>query len=276
MAKSQQLTTIAHISDVHFGKIDHPDIVDALVDEVNATGYDLVALSGDLTQRARHSEYQAARAMAVRFVPPVLAVPGNHDVYPWWRPFERWFAPTRRWRRYMGDDLTPTFEVPGLAVLGINSAHGRTIKNGIVRDEEEAAIRDFFADRDDSVNVLVLHHHLLELAALGKHDITRHARRVLDAVAELGVDLILCGHLHRSHAEAIEMHTHGHTLVVSSAGTATSNRGRADFRQTNIYNRITCTRDTITVEERKFDLETRRFDVFRTQTFTLEHGRVVG
>ena len=118
--------------------------------------------------------------------------------------------------------------------------------------------------------------HLLELAALGKHDITRHARRVLDAIADLGVDLILCGHLHRSHAEAIEMHTHGHTLVVASAGTATSNRGRADFRQTNIYNRITCTPDTITVEERKFDLETRRFDVFRTQTFTLEHGRVVG
>ena len=57
-------------------------------------------------------------------------MPGNHDVYAWWRPFHRVFRPLSRYRRHITDDLTPTFRQDGLAVLGINSAHGRTIKGG--------------------------------------------------------------------------------------------------------------------------------------------------
>ncbi|MGA0256011.1 MAG: metallophosphoesterase [Rhodothermales bacterium] len=57
------MTRIAHISDIHFGRIAHPGIVDSLVDDINAAGVDLVVVSGDLTQRAFGHQFRAARRM---------------------------------------------------------------------------------------------------------------------------------------------------------------------------------------------------------------------
>ncbi|MEF8816677.1 MAG: metallophosphoesterase, partial [Salinibacter sp.] len=72
--------TIAHISDLHFGRIAHPGIVEALVDEINEGLPDLVAVSGDLTQRARAPEYEAACDLLDALKAPTLVVAGNHDV----------------------------------------------------------------------------------------------------------------------------------------------------------------------------------------------------
>jgi 3',5'-cyclic AMP phosphodiesterase CpdA len=54
------LTRIAHISDIHFGKISHPTIVEALVRDINESIVDLVVVSGDLTQRAFGHQFRAA------------------------------------------------------------------------------------------------------------------------------------------------------------------------------------------------------------------------
>src|SRR5690625_7359224 len=66
---------------------------------------------------------------------PVVVVPGNHDVYPWWRPVSRIFNPLKRYRRYVSTDLAPAFVEDGLSVLGVNSAHGRTSKGGRIGSE---------------------------------------------------------------------------------------------------------------------------------------------
>ena len=50
------LHRIAHVSDIHFGKITHPQIVELLVEEINAFAPTVVVVSGDLTQRARDHE----------------------------------------------------------------------------------------------------------------------------------------------------------------------------------------------------------------------------
>ena len=47
------MTRIAHLSDIHLGRISRPEIVEVVVEEVNALAVDLVVVSGDLTQRAR-------------------------------------------------------------------------------------------------------------------------------------------------------------------------------------------------------------------------------
>src|SRR5688572_21682491 len=122
--------TLAHLSDIHFGRIAYPEIVDGLVEEVNGGEIDLVVISGDLTQRALPSQYRAARKMIDAFTAPTLVVPGNHDVYAWWRFPSRMMRPLRRYREYITDDMLPTFEQDGVAVLGINSAYGRTVKGG--------------------------------------------------------------------------------------------------------------------------------------------------
>ncbi|MFC7543906.1 metallophosphoesterase family protein [Siccirubricoccus deserti] len=58
--------------------------MDALAAELNADSVDLIALSGDLTMRARSREYRAAQAFLARLHAPVLAVPGNHDLTSYW------------------------------------------------------------------------------------------------------------------------------------------------------------------------------------------------
>lgn len=252
---------IAHLSDVHFGKIAHPTVVRALVDEVNGAGMDLVAVSGDLTQRARRSEFAAAREMIDAFTAPVVVVPGNHDVRAWWHnPFARVYRSTHRFRAMISDERVPTVTVGGVVAVGINSAHGLTVKGGRVRPEALLEMEARFAEAPPGAfRVLVVHHHLLRLEALGEHDVSKGAHEALDAARRSGVDLILCGHLHRSHVAPIEIappsegDPDGHTLVVASAGTATSSRGRGDNAGANLYNWVTVGPDTFTVAERRFD-----------------------
>lgn len=248
------IARLAHLSDLHFGKIAHPRIVDSLVEEINEAEMDLVVISGDLTQRAREVEYQAAAAMLEAIEAPTLVVPGNHDVYPWWMPVKRIFSPLARFERHVSEDPMPEYIQDGLAVLGINSAHGRTVKGGRIGINEQEAITAFFGPRPQTVfKILVVHHHLTQIQALGPHDVARKARKTLDRATKSGVDLVLCGHLHVSHIEPIEIVPEKHRLVIASAGTATSSRGRRKHRETNFYNVVSVGTDHFTVEERRFE-----------------------
>ena len=266
---------LAHLSDVHFGKIAHPDVVDALVHEVNEARMDLVVVSGDLTQRARTHQFKAARAMLDAFEAPVLVVPGNHDVRAWWHnPIERIFQSSSRFARFITDDLTPSVTLPGLAVFGLNSAHGMTIKGGKIRPAHLKAMQSFFEGQAaDTFRILVLHHHLLRLEALGEHDVARGAKEALSVAGACGVNLILCGHLHTSHVAHVEIvpaslaNPDGHALVIASAGTATSSRGRGDDRAVNFYNWITIKPDRFEIEERRFDPGIDQFAPVRTTEF---------
>ncbi|MFP4227318.1 MAG: metallophosphoesterase family protein [Salinivenus sp.] len=243
--------TIAHISDLHFGRLADPGVVDALGREINGGAVDLVALSGDLTQRARPREFAAAQDFLSALDPPLLVVPGNHDVYPWWRPVKRLLWPLQRYKHAVTDDLAPSFATDGVAVLGIATAHGATIKGGRITDADRAAIHEYFSEVSEAAfRVLVLHHHLTKIRSVGPHDVARYARETLEAAAAAGVHLILCGHLHVSHVETLRVDRH--RIVVASAGTATSNRWRAPTGAVNFYNRITIASDAFDVEERRY------------------------
>jgi 3',5'-cyclic AMP phosphodiesterase CpdA len=262
------MPAIAHLSDLHFGKIAHPDIVSALVEEVNALGVDLVAVSGDLTQRARRHQFEAAAQMLQAFDAPSLVVPGNHDVYAWWYPVHRLADPLRRYRRYITKDLLPAFETPGMSVLGLNSAYGSTVKGGRIGPQARQQVGSFFtAQATDTFKVLVVHHHLTRLPALGPHDVARHADKTLEAAREAGVHLLLCGHLHISHIEVLEGEPEQPPLVIASAGTSTSSRGRKQHRQANFYNHIRIADDHFTIEERRYDPARRQFDIVATTRF---------
>ena len=73
------MTRVAHLSDLHFGRHD-PRVVEGLLRDLEDQRPDLVAVSGDLTQRAREREFDAGASFLRRLPCPWLAVPGNHDI----------------------------------------------------------------------------------------------------------------------------------------------------------------------------------------------------
>ena len=259
---------IAHLSDVHFGKLSHPGIVKALVEEVNAAGMDLVVVSGDLTQRAKDDQYRDAKAMLDAFEAPVLVVPGNHDVRQFWHnPIERVITPTIRFERCITDDLMPTFSMDGLSVFGMNTAYGLTVKGGLVRQEALDAMQSYFDVRPEGdLRILVAHHHFFKNPALGRTDVALGAAKTIKVAIALGVDLLLCGHYHISNVTAHDV-GNGRKIVVASAGTATSSRGRGEHKAINMYNWITGATESFAVEERRFHVGEVLFASVRTSEF---------
>src|SRR5436305_1611751 len=113
------MRTVLHLSDLHFNKVD-PRKADALLDAARALGPDLVVISGDLTQRARSRQFIAARRFLDQLPKPQLVVPGNHDI-PTWNIWKRVMDPLTHYRRYISNQLEPTFIDSELIAVGVNT-----------------------------------------------------------------------------------------------------------------------------------------------------------
>lgn len=231
------MARIAHLSDVHFGAHD-PAVVAGLEAWLIERRPDLVAISGDFTQRARVGQYRQARAFLDRLEAAglkTLGVPGNHDV-PLFDVLRRFARPLHRYRRYIDEELCPWFESDRLAVLGINTARSFTIKDGRINRDQMALIRERFQGvPEDRTRILVTHHPLFAMPIGEEGGLSKVVGRqesALEAVAEAGVHILLAGHFHRSFTgSARKMVEKAGPALVVQAGTATSTRLRGDERQ---------------------------------------------
>jgi 3',5'-cyclic AMP phosphodiesterase CpdA len=252
--------TIAHVSDLHFGRDVSLTQVEALEAQLPGLKPDAIVLSGDVSQRARHGEFQMARFFRDRVgkTAPVLTIPGNHDVQWWASPFGiRGTDPLyRKYRRYFGPDLTPHFEIPGAYFMGALTSYGiaagsmtwdlndMAVKGHLPDSEVVRASRYFAAAPPEVVRVLVVHHNVLRGDISRRMGLARwrQAHRRLRAT---GADLILCGHDHQESSGQIDG-----TLVVSTTGTLTS---RTRGQRPSAYNVITVEPDSITVRHYRWD-----------------------
>src|SRR5262249_8351596 len=116
----RRMRTIAHISDLHFGKTD-PQVVETLAAELNERRPSLLVISGDLTQRARSWQFKAAKEFLARLPVPQLVVAGNHDV-PLYNVFRRFARPLGNYHKHITSDLAPRFVDEEMAVIGLNTA----------------------------------------------------------------------------------------------------------------------------------------------------------
>jgi 3',5'-cyclic AMP phosphodiesterase CpdA len=235
--RENALSTIAHLSDVHFGHHD-PAVVAAVEAFLFERRPDLVVISGDFTQRARVAQYREAAAFLDRLEAgglQTLAVPGNHDV-PLYDVVRRFARPLHRYQRFIDDDLCPFWENDEIAVLGINTARSLTIKDGSVSYEQMHRIREAFRPVPDTkLRILVTHHPLFAMPLGDEGELTKVANRSMDALtaaADAGVDMMLAGHFHRTYASSARdmVENAGPTLVIQ-AGTATSTRLRGGEQQ---------------------------------------------
>lgn len=224
---------IAHLSDLHFGAVDAA-VVEAAVLAVNAAAPHLVVISGDLTQRARSSQFRAARAFLDRLPKPQIVVPGNHDV-PLWNVIARGWTPLIKYRRIVGEDLTPFYADPEIAVLGLNTARSFTVKDGRLNRAQLAAAKACFARAaPEAVKIVVTHHPFDQPEAEQSDDIVGRARLAIAAFTALGVDLILSGHLHLTRTGSSATRYPGSGTLLVQAGTATSIRRRGEVNSFNL------------------------------------------
>lgn len=231
------MARLVHLSDLHFGAHDER-LVEAIEAKAEELRPDLVVISGDFTQRARTEQFQEACSFLEKLRErghEVLGVPGNHDV-PLYDVLRRFLSPLTRYRRYIDETLCPFIELPGVAVLGINTARSLTFKNGRISESQVKFIAETFSRVDtNAVRVLVTHHPLFAVPvgeeverAVGRQELA------LDAIEEAGVDLLLAGHAHHaSMHHADDLVTRSAAALVIQAGTATSTRVREQGQSFN-------------------------------------------
>jgi 3',5'-cyclic AMP phosphodiesterase CpdA len=259
------MRSIVHLSDLHFGRI-NLSVIAPLIETIAMLNPDLVAVSGDLTQRARTHQFKDARAFLDRLPQPQIVVPGNHDV-PMHNVFARFVQPLHKYTRYITRDLKPFYHDGDIAVLGVNTARSLTIKGGRINEEQVAWMRERLCASDPEVVKVIVTHHPFDLPE--GHD-ERHlvgrARMAMEGLASCGADVFLAGHLHISHTthSATRYKIKGHSALVVQAGTASSTRGRGEA---NSFNVIRVDRPHIAVERFEWHPDLAKFTIAMTERF---------
>jgi 3',5'-cyclic AMP phosphodiesterase CpdA len=223
---------------LHFGYPAVPEQYEAIEALIADRKYDVVAISGDVSQRARAGEFQRAREFirqAAKFS-QTICVPGNHDVAWWYSPLgignsKKKFA---KYRQYISEDLEPVLRIAGATFVGLNTSQGvirqtltwnmrdLSIIGHLTRGQLERARLEFERSRTGDARIIVMHHNPVKGELSQRHGL-KNTQRILGTFAEMAVDLVLCGHDHQEAVHFIE-HTRRGTII-STAGTI-SNRSR--------------------------------------------------
>jgi 3',5'-cyclic AMP phosphodiesterase CpdA len=245
------MKVLAQISDLHFGTED-PVVEAALLEELQAAAPSLIAVSGDLTQRARPSEFAASRAFLDRLPGPYLVVPGNHDI-PLYDVIHRFARPFARYEQYITDDLAPTHADDELVVAGVTTAHPFTIKGGKITRPQIETVRTQLSGRDSLWKIVVAHHPFVVPAGVAADDVVDGVALAVPAFEAVGVDLILSGHLHVGFAADVAgFRTTDRRMISVNAGTCISTRRRGE---PNGYNRLTFEGNDVAIVHRRWDGE---------------------
>lgn len=240
------MRTIVHLSDLHFGRIDER-LLEPLLRTIGEINPSLIAVSGDLTQRARSRQFLEARAFLDKLPGPQIVVPGNHDV-PLHNLYGRFIGRLTKYKRYISDDLQPVYTDEELVVVGVNTARSLTFKGGRINELQVAELRNKLCARGDEATKVVVTHHPFDLPqGHDEDDLVGRAQMAMKTLADCGADLFLAGHLHFSHIThtAKRYKIAGHSALVVQAGTATSTRGRGEA---NSFNVVRINHPSITVE----------------------------
>lgn len=218
------MTVLLHISDLHFGT-EQEHVVDALLALVAQVEPALVVVSGDISQRARRRQFDAAHRFMQRLgATPSLVIPGNHDI-PLYNVVGRALRPYAGYRRVFGDNLEPVFESESLLVIGLNTTRARRHKDGEVsatQIERVAAMLERAPDRQ--LRVIVTHQPLVAFHAGESRNLLHGREGALLRWLDAGVDITLGGHLHWPYAVPLDAARPSSWAV--QAGTSLSSRVR--------------------------------------------------
>lgn len=197
---------LLHVSDIHFGG-ENRSALEAASAFVRLAPFDLLVLTGDLTQFGHHDEFAALAAWLADLPGPRLITPGNHDT-PWMGVPERMAAPFRRFARSVGPPAEAGYETALLAARAINSARGWQVrlnwsKGEVSRWQAVKVARRLEAAPVGALRVLACHHPLMEASGAPMTGRVRGGRFAAERLTRAGVDLVLTGHLHAPFLQSL-------------------------------------------------------------------------
>lgn len=220
------MSVLLQISDPHFGTEQLP-VVEALVTLSRQQQPNLVVLSGDITQRAKHVQFRAARTFMDRLGVPFVAIPGNHDI-PLFDLSTRLLSPYSRFQRAFGNALEATHDSPDLLVLCVNTTRWYRHVNGEVsRTQVDRVAAALTQAGTAQLRVVVVHQPVAVLRADDVHDRLRGCELALRRWASAGADLVMGGHIHLPYVKALP--DLARPMWAVQGGTAVSSRVRDGF-----------------------------------------------
>ncbi|TZF88150.1 metallophosphoesterase family protein [Cognatilysobacter lacus] len=264
------MRTVVQISDLHFGRVD-PELLAPLREAIETLQPDVLVVSGDLTQRARESQFSDAAEYLQTLPVPQIVVPGNHDV-PYYDVVRRFLSPLDRFHRYITDDAFPTYIDDEIAVVGVNTARSATFKGGRINVDQVREIEQRFHGLAEHVTRIVVTHHPFDVPPGGdESDVLGRAPMAMEEFAKAEVDVFLSGHLHHSNTgtTAHRYRIQGFAALVVQAGTATSTRERDE---TNAFNVLRIGDTDLTVETWRWEVDGKRFAKEGQAAYSYVHG----
>ena len=264
---------LLHVSDLHFGPPYLEDVGEAALRIAMVLNPDAVIISGDLTQRAKREQFVAAKEFMTRLPKvPQLVIPGNHDV-PLYRVYERLFNPLGLYQEIISPDLNPVLKIRGVVIAGLDStAPHSAISNGRIHKWQLDACTQTFLDAPvNSARIVVAHHHFAPAPDYLKDSIMPKAKRAIERFADLNVDMILGGHLHRAYiGNSLDFYPGLHRnrgIIIAQCGTTTSRRGRGREREKNSLNQIEIEKSFIAITHYVYFHESGVFEAVSRHSF---------
>ncbi len=193
----QIMIRIFHASDLHFGAEDKVALA-WFARCVAIEKPDAVAITGDLTMRARHREFAACCDWILALDVPVTVEVGNHDL-PYFNLIERFTTPYRRIRR-IERLVEREIDLPGISLVPLKTtaraqARLNWSKGMVTADALKKTVAAVAALPADQFMLITAHHPLVETGTRGTA-LTRGGNRALSALAKAGVNAVLTGHVH--------------------------------------------------------------------------------
>jgi 3',5'-cyclic AMP phosphodiesterase CpdA len=189
------ITRILHFSDLHFGARDDPTFHEAVGSLVAQKQPGLIVATGDLTNRGLPAQHDRAATFLRGLGPPVVAVPGNHDI-PYTFP-ARFTNPWREFDR-VWETTEPVHSTDAVHLVGVNSVRPWRHQSGGVDDAQLARVEQRLAEAPlGALRVVALHHQLIGAPWRTRKKPVARRNHVLARLVDSGADLILGGHIHQ-------------------------------------------------------------------------------
>jgi 3',5'-cyclic AMP phosphodiesterase CpdA len=189
-------TRILHVSDLHTGTREDPEVARALAQLIERVQPELIVASGDLTHRGLRDQHDRAAQLLRSFGLPLHVIPGNHDIpYTFPARFTRTFAEFER----LWETTQPVYRSESLLIVGLNSVRAWRHQSGGLRQHQLDWAAEQLAGADDGVlRIVVMHHQMIGAPWRSRKKPVARRNHVLAVLVDSGAELILGGHIHQA------------------------------------------------------------------------------